>query len=76
MALKWRYECDGSGCKATELTPPMHGAPAGWLQRTIIDRVETLEGARSAGDYPKGSSELQRVEYFCDACRRKRAHAA
>lgn len=73
MALKWRYECDGAGCKAAELTAPMHGAPLGWLQRTIIDRVERPEDARS---HLSASSELQRVVYFCEACRRKGACAA
>lgn len=71
--LKWTYECDGTGCDSVETRPPHDGAPAGWLVRTIIDRVDSLEAGATGTGFGDGRSELNRIRHYCAACRRKLA---
>lgn len=70
MAMLWRFQCDGSGCKAAETVPPYDRAPAGWLVRTIVD--ETVSGEEHLS-IASGRSTLQSVKHYCPACRRRAA---
>jgi hypothetical protein len=71
--MQWSYECDAPGCKASVSVPALSASPPGWLTRTIIDRVETLDEGATGTGFPGGRSELQKVRHFCPACRRKQA---
>lgn len=75
MTLLWRFKCDGAGCRETVDTPPLSIAPPGWMTRTVIDSIESLDEPATGTGFPKGRSELQRVKHFCEACRRKVAAA-
>lgn len=71
MTLLWRFECDGDGCKANEAVAPMVHSPPGWLMRTIIDRIESLDDPATGTGLGAGRSELQRQKHYCPGCRRK-----
>lgn len=73
--LMWTYRCDGSKCTAEASTIPAAGAPPGWLVRTVIDRVDSLEESATGTGLPGGRSELQRIQHYCGTCRRKGALA-
>lgn len=69
--LKWTYVCDGKGCSETETLPDFSRAPVGWLTRTTIDRIDSLEPGATGTGMPHGRSELERICHFCPSCRRK-----
>jgi hypothetical protein len=71
MAVKWQYVCDGPSCDAVALVDSFDLAPVGWLTRTVVDRVLSLDEAATGTGFPGGASELQRVNHFCPACRRR-----
>lgn len=73
--LAWTYVCDGVGCSEKGTCEPL-GIPPGWLVRTILDRVESLDDPSTGTGFPNGRSELQRIKHFCPACRRSKAQRA
>lgn len=74
--LLWKYECDGAGCKSTDAIAAFKGLPPGWLLRTIIDRVDSLDEPATGSGLPSSRCELQREKHYCPTCRRKVASAA
>jgi hypothetical protein len=71
VAVKWQYVCDGAGCSAVALVAPLELAPVGWLTRTTVDRVLSLDEPATGTGFPGGRSELQRINHYCPVCRRK-----
>lgn len=69
--LRWTFQCDGEGCDHADTVPPHDGAPPGWLVRTIIDKLVSLDEGATGTGFPSGRSELQRVRHYCPECRRK-----
>lgn len=69
--LLWTFRCDGGGCGDEQTVAPHDGAPAGWLVRTVIDKLVALDESSTGTGFPSGRSELQRVRHYCSACRRK-----
>lgn len=71
MTIAWRFTCDGTGCKSAETLPPLDKAPPGWMVRTTIDEVVSLE---ERSDLSSGrASSLQSIKHFCPSCRRRAA---
>lgn len=69
--LKWTFSCDGHGCAESAAVEPLRSPPPGWLVRTTIDRVESLDEGATGTGFPGGRSELERIRHFCASCRRK-----
>ncbi len=69
--LKWTYVCDGQACAVEASLPTPVAAPVGWLTRTTIDRIDSLEPGATGTGFPQGRSELERIRHFCPSCRRK-----
>jgi hypothetical protein len=74
--LKWTFECDGAQCGASQTIAAYEQAPTGWLVRTIVDRLVSLEAGATGTGFPSGRSELERTLHYCSDCRRKLGRAA
>lgn len=71
MTVSWRFECDGDGCKATEVVPRLAALPVGWMHRVIVDRVDGLGESSTGTGFPGGRSQVEAERHYCDRCRRK-----